>query len=1211
MKKRNLRTQGTRMAGIAGCLIGISLGIGVIPVRAADFVLKATENQLFEEQVVFPEAYPELCDLKVVSAPAWLTAVDLGHGSLGINGTPSSDERGANYLMVQCTAAGQTHTHQVKIVVGTAFDTWLSANVTETASQLPEGDPDEDKVSNFWEYIHGSNPQGVETEPLVRLYQDDSDDQVRFRFVKRKVLEDVVLTPEWSPDLGSGSWSADGLQVTDISDDVNKEWISYRLDDSNNALPQAFFRLNAVLQNQAGENTGLPATFNVDASRSEAVTMDIPIPGEDRQGWQFLIISGPTIGQVTGFDPAAGSFTYQSGAAGTAFDDHIYYKATSPLEETIDGEIVLTLSQEVTVTIPVVLTGVPDGTKATVIISAPGYLFSQSTVGSGTVSFENIRVRPGNYTLKVVSQGYQFGQTRLFEVTTGGAVTTPSESNKAFQPSASATADLSLEAQPVSGHTFRFHWEEDVSVSGSEYMAYINTPPEVTFLDEDIEEVDLAAAEQLQTIFNIILDNGESPWSQEHASRLMKTLDNIPQPIVRNFYAGQHLTPSIWQLSTGHLTNDIEIDDSGDVLKVRISAHAFVNAAPSLAEVDGRRGIWYSKRLHRALLRYVTDEGRSHSAVDHILRERFNVETAIPDYSLLTALTTGEQESNFQDFSPQELLTIIDIFEEMPSGFHRIPQLRYIVRRAGGHIHPLYPQAPAVAWPDAGYIEFMDTAFTAHIEHVHRLIIHEKAHFIWHHMLSSETRNYWTILGGWYQNGSDQWFSTRTTEFVSAYAHRNGPEEDFAESIAYFTLNPDKLSARSLPKYDFIRDRIMQGNIYLSQIRQDLTFEVFNLYPDYIYPGKVRRVDITVSGEPEEDKSVTIEMELASIDFVFDDAHSVFLRLFSEIGTYQDIHLYPAGTTENGFVFNNTVAISRFAKAGYWMPDQIRIRDLAGNHRFEDIKQFGWTLYIDNPLEDLIAPEFVPDSHQIEIAAANYDGHPVHQVTATWQFVDDSSMGGLAAVYGRILTPGSGQRIDEYGTFAFLETTEDGYSLYEASVTFLVTEYHPSGEYQFPFLFIRDAANNTTSLNFISGDPDRDLLTFSINTANPDVAAPELNLNDITINAFPVSPAFPDGETIVLLTYSVRDDLSGLGQVNFRLRDPQGTEHFYYHYHDNFYTDYFVGDPTVWKTYQATIILPKGSPPGTWGLSSLHLQDKGLNGISHSFLEVIHFDVWE
>ena len=72
-------------------------------------------------------------------------------------------------------------------------------------------------------------------------------------------------------------------------------------------------------------------------------------------------------------------------------------------------------------------------------------------------------------------------------------------------------------------------------------------------------------------------------------------------------------------------------------------------------------------------------------------------------------------------------MQLINTFEEMPAGMHGIPELKYLVRRLDGTPNPLRPQAPAVAWTGAGYIEFMDTAFLqGSISAIHRLILHEK-----------------------------------------------------------------------------------------------------------------------------------------------------------------------------------------------------------------------------------------------------------------------------------------------------------------------------------------------------------------------------------------------------------------------------------------------------------------------------------------------------
>ena len=75
-------------------------------------------------------------------------------------------------------------------------------------------------------------------------------------------------------------------------------------------------------------------------------------------------------------------------------------------------------------------------------------------------------------------------------------------------------------------------------------------------------------------------------------------------------------------------------------------------------------------------------------------------------------------------------------------------------------------------------------------------------------------------------------------------------------------MRPDKLRSRAPAKYEFIQNRIMHGTRYISKIREDLTFEVYNLSPDYVYPGRITQVKIQVEGAPEEDKLISVEIEI-------------------------------------------------------------------------------------------------------------------------------------------------------------------------------------------------------------------------------------------------------------------------------------------------------------------------------------------------------------
>jgi hypothetical protein len=73
----------------------------------------------------------------------------------------------------------------------------------------------------------------------------------------------------------------------------------------------------------------------------------------------------------------------------------------------------------------------------------------------------------------------------------------------------------------------------------------------------------------------------------------------------------------------------------------------------------------------------------------------------------------------------------------------------------------------------------MESGFSADIRHLRRLILHEKAHFMWANLFSAELKAAWIKLAGWYEDASatSGWLTTEDTKFVSAYAHLKNPNE--------------------------------------------------------------------------------------------------------------------------------------------------------------------------------------------------------------------------------------------------------------------------------------------------------------------------------------------------------------------------------------------------------------------------------------------------
>ena len=107
----------------------------------------------------------------------------------------------------------------------------------------------------------------------------------------------------------------------------------------------------------------------------------------------------------------------------------------------------------------------------------------------------------------------------------------------------------------------------------------------------------------------------------------------------------------------------------------------------------------------------------------------------------------------------------------------------------------------------------------------------------------------------------------------------------------------------------------MNGTRYVAMIRKDLTFMVYNLYPDYNYPGKIKRVDVKVEGGRNEDKKITLEIELNIIDSTRDGASSGYTRFSSTVGTIFDVGLSPVD--KNGYILRGQITVSKFFKSGY------------------------------------------------------------------------------------------------------------------------------------------------------------------------------------------------------------------------------------------------------------------------------------------------------
>ena len=353
-----------------------------------------------------------------------------------------------------------------------------------------------------------------------------------------------------------------------------------------------------------------------------------------------------------------------------------------------------------------------------------------------------------------------------------------------------------------------------------------------------------------------------------------------------------------------------------------------------------------------------------------------------------------------------------------------------------------------------------------------------------------------------------------------------------------------------------------------------------------------------------------------------DTATKCSMRLFSEKGTSKFVALTPIDSngryTTEGHIFHIRFRLSRYVASGFWAPDVIQLEDANRNDRYLGQNDFGWKLYIDNSLEDCDPPEYVKNSMRLSLSEETTNKGKLYQVvTAQWKVIEKT---GLRHSYANmndenLETHSRGSRRTAYNP----ETSI-------ATALFVFPNYYQSGTYALNYLGMQDIALNGTGVYFTDpnhGLRDEDIIidelpaTIDIQTTNPDSTPPELDLNQITINAEPTRPEDPNGETNVDITFRVRDDISGYYFSVLSLRDPQGVSYHFQHHPDrdrlfDFSPHghiYFIGDPTVYQTYKLAITLPVGSVPGTWGLSNMRVEDKAQNNLRVDFTEIIRFKV--
>ena len=763
--------------------------------------------------------------------------------------------------------------------------------------------------------------------------------------------------------------------------------------------------------------------------------------------------------------------------------------------------------------------------------------------------------------------------------------------------------------------TTTYHWEIGEEPSGQE-TAFVPQPIEVEIENTGINALLTSSASYiLSRRYKVYL----SPeWDEDKAYLLLLALKDMTEgygshspPWFRN--------PSYWILSDAHVPQDIDLGPDvevgyGSLRTITIASETFTYAHPFVAKIDGIQGRYFSKRLWRAVLRfatYIPGEGIQHRAIDNMLQRYYGVTVHVPDYEVLT----GEPAYNFSKFTYEEILGIMIMFEEYPSGMHVTPGLKYLIRRAPDP----FVEYTARANTGKGFIEFTDEAFKDGITHeTQRIILHEKAHFLWAYLFDKQLKADWIQLGEWYYDG-ERWMTTNQAEFVSDYAHGENPNEDMAESIAYYIVTPDKLRSRSPAKYEFIQNRIMHGTRYISTIREDLTFIVYNLYPDYVYPGEVIRVDVTVGADSEGKgyKHIEIEVEThTENELDYSTGGSVIFRLLDGDRNrnrpgYFAVRLRPVDAKQSNILRGKT-SVAEYEPKGYYTITQVSTYDVNRLTRYNS-GGFGLQIHINNRYEDLYPPEYVPNSAKLSVSDAYTERNEhFYAVTATWQVKENRTLSGYTRIEQEERENFIGGHYYLGGNLGRARSVRHEGDIWTLKSTFYIPHYMPGGVYELKRLYFEDQINRESAW---LPDIDDQIQKVTIETKHPDTTPPTLDVNKITVDAEPVNPANPNGETLVTVAYYVKDDISGFENGHIAIRDPLGGERRYDIWGPYTYNHtgeiYFQDDSNVYRKYTSSIHLPEGSFPGVWGVIGIGVTDKARNTLYHDFTEITRFEVIE
>ena len=636
---------------------------------------------------------------------------------------------------------------------------------------------------------------------------------------------------------------------------------------------------------------------------------------------------------------------------------------------------------------------------------------------------------------------------------------------------------------------------------------------------------------QLRDKFNIVLDHGNLPWTWPVQWILFQG--------VNNFWPEGMPSKVQLELTDEGLNNDIEFKKEGGQWIGSLSLGAFHRGEAKLGDRK-----FFFPRLFQALIRLFTNDGKKKSASNKVLQKNFNL--------------TIEKDGEFSIFTPEELLQIIIVFNDLPTPMRTNPRPILLLRRGEGLLHPIYPKASVVF--DSDELEFMDNFFQLEHQQVnHTQLLHEKAHAFWQNTLSNSLQDRWKKIGKWVKRGHGKdWASYGGIYLSSPVYSLRSPQGDFAEAISLFVTNREYLQNLTPDKFAFVKDiiegRVPTGNNFA-----------------------IERIEVTTIKDTALGKDVKITIQLANLE-----VESGSSRIYSlNGGGHRKVSF--ASDSDNKNILWAVTTIPWNEEREYWTMDNLAVVDV----RHHQIKIKGSHLLFKLSLEDgerdYFPPRYQSGSMNVVSFVEGEEHRRVYRLEVSWKVERSIPLKEKNPVSAQIVSldsPGLSP-IEGHGSF------DEETSL--ASVNFILSDYYPQGRYGVSLIQMEDQSLRMGRKYFA---PDMPWAT--IDSQNSDYSKPLLRVNQVFVEA----KALEDGQVSATIAFYGRDSDSGLERAFYKLVDPSGNI-----YLGEFTPPYFS---TEEQKYEIVKVLPHATP-GVWYLSEITLRDRVGNSNSYYFSDRINF----